>query len=169
MLRPIMMAWIGLSSVRLAVYGLALAAIAVLAWLVHRWHSEAQRVPALEAALEQARADFEAYRAESQRQYRIAQEVSNGYHQELARLRAERRPAPVVRVCRESDVPRAAVSGAAAGADAARPEGLPQAPGRNPHISRDIGGDLYGIADDGDQCAAQRDALIAWIRSSRKR
>ena len=92
------------------------------------------------------------------------EEASNAYQDELRRLRDARAAIPVrtVRLCPPAgrgEVPR--VPGPATGADAAGAEGLPGAAGP------DIGPALYGLADDGDGCAAQRDALIGWIREQR--
>ncbi len=135
---------------------LTIAAVAAIAFFL--WHDKkgwdlarsrkAQNVVLVEK-LEQAESNA-----------RIAQETSNGYQQQLADLRKARAdtPARVVRLCvGPDDVPPTA-----GGHRAARPGGLQEAPRRDPQVSRDIGPDLYDLADEADQCAAQRDALIDW-------
>lgn len=110
---------------------------------------------------------------------RKANEVSDRYQKERARLEAERAAIPVrtVRLChdRGAAVPAAAAgsaSGTAGGHHAAGGEELPQAPGRDPRDrwsddGPDVGPELYQLADEADQCAVQRDALQEWIRGRR--
>jgi hypothetical protein len=91
---------------------------------------------------------------------RLTREASNDYQQQLEDLRTARTDTPTraVRLCRSPDHVPATAGGPRAEGD----EGLPEAPRRDPEVSRDIGPELYSLADDADQCAAQRDALIAW-------
>lgn len=100
---------------------------------------------------------------------RKADEVSNHYQKRNAELERDRAATPVrtVRLCVDraaTTVPASASSGAASGHHAAGPEGLPETPGRAVEAGIDIGPELYAIADEGDRCASQRDALQEWIR-----
>lgn len=69
------------------------------------------------------------------------------YRADLQAIRDRPRPVRRVYLCPD----QAAAPGGAAGPGA---PGLPGAPGR------DLGPDLYQLADDADRCAAQLDALI---------
>lgn len=113
-----------------------------------------KRARVAETALELANAEIEAERENT----RKANEASERYAISLEQLKAARAAIPtrVVRLC---NTPSVSQAGATPGTDATGAEGLPQAPGP------DIGGRLYDLADEADQCAVQRDALIDWIRN----
>lgn len=93
-----------------------------------------------------------------------ARKASDDYQTELERLRAARAdtPARVVRLCLN---PADDVSEAASRPPEARAEGLPEAARSDHRAGPDIGGELYELVDEADQCAAQRDALINWYRN----
>lgn len=92
----------------------------------------------------------------------INQETSDGYQTELKRLRARARtPAPSVYQCAGDQVP---VSAAAGGSDGARAGSLPGAAGPDRQPIRDIGPELYALAQDADESAAQLAYCQAWAR-----
>lgn len=167
---------LSLSKLDLALYGCAALLVLVLAGMVMKWKHDS-------GVLKVERAEHKAAVGTLKREHqveldraheataiaienaRLQREISSGYQKRLAQLEADRArtPARAVRLCIEPG----SVSATATGPHAAGGEGLPEAPGRDPRVSRDIGPDLYALADEADRCAAQRDALIeGWTRVS---
>lgn len=150
----------GLSKVRLGIY---VAAAALIGYLVWREHSltklvgdeRAARVVA-EKAIEAKDRELEQIRRDMEKQ----RNASNDYQTELESLKAARAFTPVrtVRLC----VGPAIVSAPAGGSDAPDAEGLQEAPGQDPRAGPDIGAELYALADEADNLAAQCEGLIRW-------
>jgi len=103
---------------------------------------------------------------------RKANAASDQYQKKLAELDAARADIPVrtVRLCNgPKPVSATAARATPGGPDAASTEGLQEAAGSDTRDrwsddGPDIGPELYAVADDGDKCSAQVDALQAWIR-----
>lgn len=137
-----------------------LAVLAILGfaiWKVYTWREDALRLPIVQQELAQTRADL----LEQQRLAAVANEASNGYQQELQALRARRVPARVVRLCSAAD------QGLPVSAGAGRPDGAAAGTGGSEaeaRPGRDVGPELYAIADDCDAVAAQLRGLQAWVR-----
>lgn len=125
---------------RLIAAGVALCAIGVLAVVVNGWRLDAAKVPALERQIE-----------DSARSLKRAEEASIEFHKELADIRATR-PAPVIRLC---------VNPVQTGPDPASGPDGPAGPAGvlPPAVGRDIGPELYGLADRADECSARLRAL----------
>jgi hypothetical protein len=134
--------WLNLAGAILAGLGL---------WVVMGWRLDASKLDDARAALSVAQAahnaEISALRLEIQRGY----VASSSYQAELERLRARPVPVRTVRLCPDAPVPRAAEGGPAGGSDeAAAPGGVvPGSPGR------DIGPDLYQLADRADELSAR--------------
>jgi hypothetical protein len=154
----------GLSYLRIGIYAAVAALVGYLMW---REHSLTRVVAKKEAALivanttiAQRDGEIEQLRDDMERQ----RKASNDYQTELERLKAARidTPTRVVRLCRgtASDVP--ATPTATGGPSATGAEELPQAPGRDSGTGPDIGTELYALADEADNLAAQCDGLINW-------
>jgi hypothetical protein len=128
--------------------GISALAVLLLVWgglIVRGWHQDSLRVKAVETELQSLKSAQEA-----------SQKASQGLQDELTKLRNSRKPAPAVRLCRGTQqVPQAG-----AGRDGATPGAgeLPQAAGR------DIGPDLYGLADEADELAARLRACQALLK-----
>jgi hypothetical protein len=135
-----------------------LAGIAVIAglliWLgliVNGWRNDAERLAIVELERDQALADL------SQERLNVveAQEASRGYQSELQDLRvaATRERIPVVRLCKSAPQAREPLPAAGAGPDAAAaPSGpLPQ----EDEVHRDLGPELFELADRADELSAQ--------------
>jgi hypothetical protein len=119
--------------------GAILAVFAVLsfaAYKVNSWRQDALQL----GAVRQEMVELKAAQAASQK-------ASQGLQDELQNLRNTRKPAPPVRLCK----PAKPVPEAGTGRDGSAPGAgeLPQEAGR------DIGGDLYGLADEADELAAR--------------
>jgi hypothetical protein len=95
---------------------------------------------------------------------RKANEASERYAISLENLKAARAATPTrsVRLCVNSSVPEA---GASTGADATDSKGLSEAYRPDIKIGRDIGRELYDLADEADLCPAKLEALQEWVRS----
>jgi hypothetical protein len=100
--------------------------------------------------------------ADLDRTLKLQWEASNAYQHALEDLRTQRDriPTRAVRLCIGAEQ----LPSTAGGPGEARSEGLPAASRPGPQVGRDIGPELYQLADEADQCAAQRDALINWIK-----
>lgn len=147
------------------------AVAAALVWV--GWHyggKEAERD--LEAArLEWATAhleSIEALRAEQDEQREKSRAVEEQYEQSKTELDDIRRnlPARVVRLCRTAadrgDVPAVPAGSGVHDGAAASDADVPGAAGP------DIGGRLYGLADECDDTARRLKALQEWVRSMRR-
>jgi hypothetical protein len=121
---------------RIAAIVAVVAALSFAAYKVNSWRQDALEL----GAVRQEMVELKAAQAASQ-------EASQGLQDELQNLRNTRKPAPVVRMCK----PAKPVPEAGAGRDGSTPGAgeLPQEAGR------DIGGDLYGLADEADELAAR--------------
>lgn len=154
----------------LKIGGIVVGIIALL-WAINtvsEWREASIQLP-----LERARHAAEVDRLND----RIIKEIDNAkkansasaeYQQRLADLERARAATPTrtVRLCVEQVAPaRLPVSAAASGPDDAGPVELPDNAGSNLGVGRDIGPELYALADAADRCAAQRDGLIKWIRN----
>jgi len=139
---------------------LYLAGAALLAYLI--WHDHHQTQRANRLARENVELEERASTAEANAAK--AREASDAYQKRLAANRGARGATPVrsVRLCLGPE----RVPATAGGHDAAGSDGLPEAPGRDLEAGPDIGPDLYALADEADECAIQRDALIDWVLSN---
>jgi hypothetical protein len=155
----------GLSYLKL---GLIAAAVVLIGYLMWREHSLTRKVAEKHAALiierekvEKRDQQIKQLHAEAEKQ----RKASDDYQTELERLQAARADTPVrvVRLCRTAP----SVPEAASGPPEAGTEGLPVEAGPDSRerleAGIDIGDLLYQLADEADQCAAQRDALIRWF------
>jgi len=144
--------------------GAGAAILALLIWAglaVNGWRNDSLALANAEARTaeiaQQAR-DAMATLAEA---HKDALDASQGLQNELQTLRDNRKPAPVVRLCREPRVP----TGPAKGAGAPGRDGSGPAAGELPQtLGPDIGGDLYGLADDADEVAARLRACQALLK-----
>ena len=131
--------------IKSGIAAVVLVLIGYIGVIVHKWHQDSLRVKAVETELQSLKAAQEA-----------SQKASQGLQDELTKLRAARKPSPVVRMCKPADkLPKAG-----AGRDGATPGAgeFPQAAGR------DIGPDLYGLADEADELAARLRACQALLK-----
>jgi hypothetical protein len=128
--------------------GAVVAVFAVLsfaAYKVNSWRQDALELGAVRQEMVELKASQEA-----------SHKASEGLQNELETLRATRKPSPVVRMCK----PAKPVPEAGAGHNDSTPGAgeLPQEAGR------DIGGDLYGLADEADELAARLRACQALLK-----
>lgn len=141
--------------------GLAALVLLVLGWVgfvVNGWHKDSLALSAAEARTEQIQREAAQTIATLKAAQEAAQKASQGLQDELQKLRHARKPAPVVRLCKPAPVPSPGEG--RGGRDGAGPGTgeLPATPGR------DIGGDLYGLADDADEVAARLRACQALLK-----
>lgn len=133
------------------------AALAGAAFTVNHWRNEAAKVPVLKQEIRDHEATIEQIRANIV----TANNASQAYQDEIARLRERRTvsPAPVVRVCRPARQATVPVPGTESGPDEAAPAGgvLP------PEVGSDIGPELYGLMDEADELSAQIRGLQKFI------
>lgn len=128
-------------------------------WVVHqraRADAAEARAEAAEAAAAQAQAALERAAEDA----RIARKATEGYLNEIDRLRV-RQPARAVRVCPQPAPRVSEVPGAPGGTDA------PSAPGGElpAGTGQDIGPRLYSEADRADELAARLRALQEWLKA----
>jgi hypothetical protein len=146
-----------------------LALIPLRAWLIAGalavlgailWHDH--HISRLYKAEHAKTTELTAKVAAKERELAMQKEASNAYQQSLEDLRAARAATPVraVRLCRPATV----VPGAAGGSAAPGKEAVSPADGSDLEAGPDIGPELYGLADEADECAVQRDALIDWYQ-----
>ena len=114
-------------------------------------------------ALKSEKAQLQSLVIAQQENLKKANEASERYAISLENLKAARAVIPTrsVRLCVNSSVSEA---GTAPGADASSAERLQEALGSNIKASRDIGRELYDLADEADLCPAKLEALQQWIR-----
>jgi hypothetical protein len=149
------------STIDLVLYGLLALSVAGAVAVVAKWKHDAGLLKVERAAhvaeLKRLNGELETERHNAQ----LARDSSNAYQQALEDLRGARAatPARTVRLCHTTNELPGSVSGSAAAGE----EAVPQAPGPGVEIGRDIGPELYALADEADECAVQRDALIDWI------
>lgn len=153
-----------LAWVRLAAGVVVLGALIWLGVIVNSWHEASLRLAVVELERDQALADLSL----RDTQYLEAQEASNGYQSELQALRvtASRARVPIARLCpRPAAADRRSISSAGTGSDAA-----PAAAGGVPtedevRRGRDIGPELFELADRADELSAQVRGLQAYARA----
>lgn len=140
--------------------------IALLLVVVKGWHDKALRLPAVEKQRDTAIAAKAKYETDLTRELARTRTISQGLQDELQTIRgaARAQPAPVVRLCNRT-VRRDLLADRAAGpgADEAAAAGgqLPETDGPG----RDIGPELYAIADDADEIVASCRALQGYVRT----
>jgi hypothetical protein len=142
---------------RLYIYGaigLLFAGISLTAYI------QTKRVGALKSELSTAEATIAAERENT----RKANEASERYAVSLENLKAARARTPTrtVRLCVNTGVPEA---GTTPGTDATGEERVSEALGSNIKASRDIGRELYELADEADECSVRLEALQDWVRN----
>lgn len=140
--------------------------IALLLVVVKSWHDKAQRLPVVEKQRDTAIAAKAKYETDMARELARNRTISKGLQDELQTLHdtARAQPAPVVRLCnrpvrRDLLADRAAGPGSDEAATAAGQ--LPETDGPG----RDIGPELYAIADDADEIVASCRALQGYVRT----
>ncbi len=121
-------------------------------------------------ALKSERANFAAYKTGIEAEQQARKFAAESYHAELAALRAEihSRPVPVVRLCPpaagNTAVPASQNATGRAGAGTA-PAGLvPSGTESDSAGSRDIGPELYRLADTADELSARTRATYRYLR-----
>lgn len=157
------MNFLGLIPLRWWIYIAATAAIAGVLW---HDHHVTGRLRAEKAANAQLEASYNALQASYAHERKIATEASNDYERRLKDIQSRRADTPTrsVRLCREA--PRVpGTSGGALGTAAGTAGEQPAEAGHDLEVSRDVGPDLYALADEADERAAQCNALIKWVRS----
>ena len=114
-------------------------------------------------ALKSEKAQLQSLVIAQQENLKKANEASERYAISLENLKTARAATPTrsVRLCVNSGMPE---SRASPGADASSAERLQEALGSNIKASRDIGRELYDLADEADLCPAKLEALQQWIR-----
>lgn len=138
-------------TLRYGLYAVVGVVLLVLGWRVAEWR---QGYVSAKARIEAVERESNARLEDIQGQLKASQEASQGYHDELEKLRSAP-PAPVVRLCPKPRLP--AVPKTTPGTDETRPE--------TGELSRDIGPDLVREAQRADELAAQLRALQGWLNS----
>jgi hypothetical protein len=127
--------------------GIAAAVLIALGWfavIVHGWRSDSQALGSVRQEMADLRAAQEA-----------SQAASKGLQDELQTLRAARKPAPVIRVCRDPDkLPQAGTG---------RDDPAPGAGELPPETGLDTG-PIYDLADEADELAARLRACQALLK-----
>jgi hypothetical protein len=148
---------------------LGIAAAVALAFGALLWHDKHQTNRANRLATEknQLLADYNALREAQERERELAKAATDDYEERLAALEVARSDIPVrsVRLCRSPTGWVPAPSHASLGTPAGVTGEQPAEAGRDIEVSRDIGPELYALADQADERAAQCNALISWARS----
>jgi hypothetical protein len=146
---------------------LGVAVLAVIGGLITLQHFTVKRLNAAKAELRTAHATLEAERAARAHELKIAREASNDYQTRLAKLATDKAATPTrhVRLCRQTDSGVPATASATSGTDSGTAAEQPGTSGPNIEAGPDIGVELYALADEADQRAAQCNALIGWLRA----
>jgi len=115
-------------------------------------------------ALKSEKAQLQSLVIAQQENLKKANEASERYAISLENIKAARAATPTrsVRLCVNSSVSEARTP---SGTDASNPEGLSEAYRPDIKIGRDIGRELYDLADEADLCPAKLEALQEWIRN----
>lgn len=146
----------------------ALIVSGLCAGVIHWKHnSDLLKVERVQHRVELAAKDHEI--AQLEENAAKARKASDDYQTQLDALRSAALDTPVrtVRLCHAAASTGAVSPPASAGRHPETgSEGLPQAPGHDIEAGPDVGPALYQLADEADQCAAQRDALIRWVRGN---
>ena len=138
----------------------AIVAVLLIGMTVARWHQAAGQLTEL-------RHQLQAEQSARAREIQVAAQASKEYQDELETLRLDRRPAPVVRLCRPA-MPADAVAVPAARSDETGTParmGLSGATGGD-RAGPDVGPDLDAIAARCDALTAQLRALQGWVGAS---
>lgn len=146
----------------IAVVGLAITIIGLATGLRY----QTNRANALAGKANALTAQLEAEQKAREHERQLQQDATNDYEAKLARLSRDRALTPVrsVRLCKPDPAvpgPAPAPNGTAAGTAGEQPAEA----GRNLVAGADIGPNLYALADEADERAAQCNALIKWVRS----
>ena len=150
----------GLSPLRLALYGVALASLLGAVWVVNGWRQDSNKLDAAEAELAQVIADVAERERLRTKQDGISTRKANDYETQLADARKTNaelagRHQPV-RVCRNPpSVPRVATA-------ATEPVTTPSE-GLQPEAGPDIAPDIYVLALEADECSVRLSNLQGWI------
>jgi hypothetical protein len=145
---------------RLAAAAAIAVALGLVAFQVHRWHQGFLHVASVEA---QAKRDRATYTATLQ-SYKDAQAASAAastqYQRELHEIRNRPVATGPVRLClKPASVPRTASGSSGPGPTPTASGVLPSTTGSDLEAGPDIAADLYRLADQADQVAAQARAL----------
>ena len=130
--------------IRLAVFAILAAFLAFFAYKVNSWRSDALQLGVVRQEMESLKASQEASHA-----------ASKGLQDEITKLRAARKPAPTLRVCRDpKPVPKAG-----AGRDDS-----PTGAGELPAETGLDTGPIYDLADEADELAARLRACQSLLK-----
>jgi hypothetical protein len=143
-----------------------LALLALIGGLITVQHLTVKKLRVATARANQAEANYTALRQAQKHERKIANDALKDRDQRLADLETARSATPtrVVRLCHTNPaVP--ATTGTASGTDAGIAAEQPSTAGPDIEAGPDIGPNLYALADEADQRAAQCNALIGWVRS----
>lgn len=142
---------------RLLPYIIGAVVLGGIGIVVKGWHDDAQKLP-------QVQQEFAVYRTGQETAARVRKEVSGEYQGEIATLRAgQRQPAPAVRLCQQAPaVPASGTTGGSHGAGATGGQ-LPEGTGTGAVQGRDIGAELFRLADRADELTAQLRACQSFV------
>ncbi len=153
---------LSLETPKLIGYGVALAAVLVLVFIVNGWRRDSAELPLVEAD----RAELTEALERSHANYLEVQELSHDYQQELVDLENaySLQPLPAVRLCRTLPAKAGPVSAPESRHPEAAPAAgqLPEAAAGNPAEGADIGPELDAEAQRADAIVAQARALEAY-------
>lgn len=144
----------------------AVIALGLIGWglaTVSGWRNDSHKLDAAETALKDERAVREAERLFREQQDQLTADIARDYETELANARrtnAELSSRPV-RLCHRPSVPP--VPKPTTVTPSAPSEGLHEAPGPSVDQGPDIGGDLYRLALEADECSIRLTQLQGWI------
>jgi hypothetical protein len=149
---------------RLIGIGAAVLAVSVLFW--HDRHVS-KKLDETRVELSQAHANYAALQAAQAHERKIATEASNDYERRRKDLSDDRADTPVrsVRLCRSPTGYVPAPTPAAAGAGPGSTSRQQEEAGLDLEVSRDIGPELYALADRADEAAARCNSLIQWVKA----
>lgn len=157
------------SKMALIVYGVAALCVIGFGIAVKKWRDDSKEFALAKVEWSKTLESKNRELADMAASVEKANAASNDYQDELARLEDERANTPVqsVRLCRSPTgyVPAPSPAAASSGPDEGWHDGIPHSARPDIEVGPDIGPALYALADKADQCAAQRDALIGWIKN----
>ncbi len=133
------------------------------AWLfvvVNGWRKDSIELPKVQQ-------QYAVYREGVETAQRVREEVSSGFQAEIAALRANQRPAPVVRLCQPAPVVPSDRTPSGSDGSGAAPGQLPPGTAADAVPGRDIGSELFRIADRADELTAQLRACQAFVERVR--
>lgn len=152
------------SQAKLILAAVVVAIIGGLLWrdkIVTKQRNEAR------AEARQIKADYAAYKAAAEHERKIGKDATDDYERRLNDLQMARTDTPVrsVRLCRSPSGWVPAPSPTASGTDAGSESGHQSEARQDPGVSRDLGPELYALADEKDEQLARCAALQGWVRS----